>query len=141
MYKHTQIGWVILTMTALIILVVGYGAVKSPTPFPAVTGIILLIVLFLFGSLTVVGENDKLTFYFGLGVVRKRIRYDEINSVEKVRNSWYCGWGIRWYGRGWLYNVSGLDAIEFVLTNGKQLRIGTDEPDRLLMFLRSKIQP
>ena len=39
--------------------------------------------------------------------------------------------GIRWWGHGWLYNVSGFKAVEIELASGKRLRIGTDEPERL----------
>jgi hypothetical protein len=39
------------------------------------------------------------------------------------------GWGIHYYGKGWLYNVAGLDAVEIRLTSGRRLRIGTDEPE------------
>ena len=38
-------------------------------------------------------------------------------------------WVIR---NGWLYNVSGFDAVELELASGKLCRIGTDEPGRLL---------
>jgi hypothetical protein len=48
-----------------------------------------------------------------------------------VRNRWYYGWGIRITPRGWLYNVSGLDAVELALKNGKCVRIGSDEPHAL----------
>jgi hypothetical protein len=31
----------------------------------------------------------------------------------------------------WIYNVSGFDAVEIKLKNGKVYRIGTDEPKKL----------
>jgi hypothetical protein len=140
MYEHRQIGWAILVLTAPIILILGFGAALSPVPYPAMTGIILVVIILLFSSLTIKGDSEKLWFYFGPGIVRKRINYNDIKSVEKVRNRWFCGWGIRWYGRGWLYNVSGLDAVELTLVSGKRLRIGTDEPDRLQAFIQSRIR-
>ena len=54
-------------------------------------------------------------------------------SAKTVKNHWYCGWGIRWCLRFkmWIYNVSGFDAVEIKLKNGKTYRIGTDEPKKL----------
>ena len=41
------------------------------------------------------------------------------------------GWGLRRTRRGWLYNVSGFDAVLLRLTNGRSVMVGTDEPRRL----------
>jgi len=53
-------------------------------------------------------------------------------SAKTTKNHWYYEWGIR----GWLwpkmriYNVSGFDAVEIKVKNGKTYRIGTDEPKK-----------
>lgn len=52
-------------------------------------------------------------------------------DTEKLKIHGYAGWGIRYFGEGFLYNVNGLKAIELFLENGKKLRIGTDEPEKL----------
>jgi len=39
-------------------------------------------------------------------------------------------------GRYWVYNVSGLEAVEVTLRSGKRFRIGTDEPEALLTALQ-----
>jgi hypothetical protein len=71
--------------------------------------------------------------YFGPGLIRKKIALADIREVHAVRNSWVAGWGIHWMpGRYWLWNVSGLDAVELTLTSGKKFRIGTDEPESLI---------
>jgi len=59
----------------------------------------------------------------------------QVQNAAVVRNKWYYGWGIRLTPGGWLWNVSGLDAVELTFKNGKKFRIGTDEPDRLLQAL------
>ena len=33
---------------------------------------------------------------------------------------------------GWLFNISGFDAVEIVLKNGRRYQLGTDEPEELL---------
>ena len=139
MYKHKQIGWLMIWI--FLPVIIGMAIWLSFYPFlPAmITAIILLIVLFLFSSLTVEADNQRLSFYFGIGLFGKKIRYSEIQSIQKVRNTWLMGWGIHWYGKGWLYNVSGFDAIELILRSGAAIRIGTDEPDRLYNWLSSKV--
>jgi hypothetical protein len=42
------------------------------------------------------------------------------------------GWGIHRLARGWIYNVSGWEAVEIELASGSVHRIGTDEPRALL---------
>ena len=41
------------------------------------------------------------------------------------------GFGIRYVFDGWMWNVSGLDAVQLTLPDGKHFRIGTDEPKAL----------
>ena len=44
--------------------------------------------------------------------------------------------GIKWTPHGWMWNISGLDAIELTYHDGKKFRIGTDEPEALLEALK-----
>ena len=60
-------------------------------------------------------------------------------AARIVRNSWWYGFGIRWFPGGTLWNVWGLDAVEFDLVKGRKLRIGTDEPEQLLAALSGKL--
>ena len=86
-------------------------------------------------SLTVEIDTTHLTFRFGIGLIRKRIPLAEIVEVQPVRNSWLYGWGIHRTPRGWLYNVSGWEAVEITLTSGKRLRLDADKPRRLTQVL------
>jgi hypothetical protein len=97
---------------------------------------VLLVAMLLFATLTVVVREGAVEILFGLGVVRKHVPLDEFVSVRIVRNKWYYGWGIRLIPRGWLYNVSGLDAVELLRKHGRVLRIGTDEPAKLERAIR-----
>ena len=92
----------------------------------------LALVLALFHSLTVTVSAEEVALQFGIGLIRKRFSLSDIERVSTVRNHWYNGWGIRLIRNGWLYNVSGFDAVELRFHNGKIARIGTDEPARLL---------
>lgn len=131
LYKHTQIGYV--TGTAL-----GAGALAALAAsraelgwggFLATGG--LLVGAVLFSSLTTIVDEDELRFYFGPGFWTRRFALDDIISVDVVRNSALYGWGIRYTHHGWLYNVSGLRAVELTIRGEGQLRLGTDEPEAL----------
>jgi len=90
----------------------------------------------LFSSLTVEISDEELYHYFGPGFWKKTYLLSEIETVTQVRNSWIFGWGIRLTPHGWLYNVSGLDAVQIELRSGRKVRIGTDDPGGLLSALR-----
>ena len=138
-YRHTQIGTVmIMSLAAAVILLVVIARQYDDAPMVVVLPIggLLLVVLVLFGTLTVVVRTDEVEVRFGPGLIRKRWALGEFVSVKRVRNRWWYGFGIRWIGTGWLYNVSGLDAVELVRRNGRAVRIGTDEPDALETALR-----
>ncbi|PSQ94403.1 MAG: hypothetical protein BRD30_00240 [Bacteroidetes bacterium QH_2_63_10] len=71
-----------------------------------------------------------LRFYFGPGFWERCIPLDDVQRATSVRMSPIHGWGIHHTSHGWLYNVSGLDAVE-IETSSETLRIGTDGPERL----------
>jgi len=139
-YSHTQVGWVVLiALAGSIILMLCLFTVGAAHP----VGISVLVVfgaaMVLFGTLTVVGDHRRLQIRFGPGLIRKSFLFTEIESCEEVRNPWYCGWGIRCIEHGWLFNVSGLHAVEIRMRNGKRYRIGTDDPGGLKQFIERRI--
>jgi hypothetical protein len=131
-YRHTQVGWVILGVTAAIGTLVWK---RMPAEVAAAAAIPLLltaaVVLLVFSSLTVAVDHQAISLRFGVGLVRKRIALADVSSWRAVRNPWYAGWGIRLGPGGVLWNVSGFDAVELVLASGGRFRVGTDEPAAL----------
>jgi hypothetical protein len=105
-----------------------------------VAPVILAISLVLFHSLTLRVSRDGVSFAFGPGLIRKKIPLSDIESARAVKNHWYHGWGIKKISGGWLYNVSGFDAVELLHKNGRKTRIGTDEPKNLLAAINSAIE-
>ncbi len=131
-YKHVQFGTLMVSLfVAAIVLLALLGFIVEWHTITIVVLLTLLVCVALFYSLTVEISNDHLGIYFGVGIVKKRFEIKDIEKVYPVRNSWYYGWGIRLIPHGWLYNVSGLDAIEIVMSSGKRYRIGTDQPNEL----------
>ena len=136
-YQHTQTG--LLTrrlLRAISIITAGSGlfvALRSTLrsiPLLASSAIVFVCAT-LFDSLTVRVSNNLVEIRFGIGMIRKQFNVDNIKTATIVKNKWYYGWGIRLTPHGWLYNVSGLDAVEILMHNGKQYRIGTDQPNEL----------
>jgi len=133
-YKHTQTGYLIIVV--LIALVLLFGSILSTTDFePIVFAIMLfsLLILISFTTLKVMIDENYLRIKFGYGIFRKSFPLNEVVSARTVRNHWYYGWGIRlWlWPKMLIFNVSGLDAVEIRMENGKIYRIGTDEPKEL----------
>jgi len=131
LYEHRQpaifiirlflgIAITILLLATVKVMNMGGSTIEAIIPLLSLPSI-LLIVGTLFRSLTVC-----------VGKVRKRFRIEDIESSRVVRNRWYYGLGIRKIQNGWLYNVSGLDAVELQMKDGRRFRIGTDEPYELL---------
>lgn len=135
-YQHTQTGWVVLVATSITVALALPGMLGAALHWPVVglVGMVVLVDL-LFGWLRVSVDDKQLQAVFGLGLIRKTIPLEQVRAYTKVRNHWIYGWGIRFFPGGTLYNVSGLDAVEFQLTDGSRVRIGTDEPDALIKSL------
>ena len=137
-YRHTQFGTVIVLALILAAgFTVGMEVLTGVVPL-AVIGVALMgVFLALFFSLTVEIGATHLTFRFGIGLIRQRIPLAEIVTVKPVHNTWLYGWGIHRTPHGWLYNVSGWEAVEITLVTGKRFRLGTDEPQRLARMLQA----
>lgn len=145
-YRHTQPGT--LMRVSFVVAILGFlvGAMLAAASDPKMMSVLLVLalvmflVMLLFHSLTVEVARDYLAIRFGVGLIRKRWPLKDIDSVEIVRNRWWYGWGIRLTPHGWLFNVSGSDAVQVRLKNGKQVRIGTDEPRKLRGAIESSLQ-
>jgi hypothetical protein len=140
-YKHMQTGWVVLGVCVGLMLLFEFlpkQRVPREVFFPALI-LLLLVIIILMGALTVEVDDVTIRLRFGVGLVRKTFSLADVASCKPVRNKWWWGWGIKCIPGGWLYNVSGLDAVELKLKNGKIFRIGTDEPQALNDFIRAKL--
>ncbi len=139
-YHHTQIGTVLIAaLGAAIVLVFFPSLIGVPIhPMQIAITTILVIALVLLHSLTVEIKENILECHFGPGLISRKIPLSDIVEVSAVRNPWFIGWGIRWNpGKYWLWNVSGLQAVELLFKNGKRFRIGTDEPESLVQAIQN----
>ncbi|MDX2097094.1 MAG: hypothetical protein SFW36_04905 [Leptolyngbyaceae cyanobacterium bins.59] len=140
-YQHTQIGFLVLAALgfATLAIVASFLTVGS-RPVTIVVLVILLGCMVVFSTLNIQIQEGVLSWSFGPGLFRQTIRVGNVAQVAVVQNPWYYGWGIRVTPEGWLYNVSGLKAVEIQLTNTKRIRLGTDEPDALKQAIETARQ-
>ena len=139
-YDHTQAGTVIRVFLLLIPgICMFWGLVSVPfltlLPFILVVGFAGLN----FHSLNVRVDDEAIHLRFGIGLIRRSIPFETITGCAPERTSWLTGWGIRYLGRGWLWNVSGFDAIRVDRSKGGPFFIGTDQPDALEAAIRAGI--
>ena len=132
-YKHTQIGYLMIFIFAIITLL--FGSIFILSNFDKILPpmfILILLIIASFSTLSVFIDNNYLRIRFSYGIFRKKFLLSEIVSAKIVKNHWYYGWGIRLWFRPymWIFNVSGFDAVEIILKNKKIYRIGTDEPKK-----------
>ena len=139
-YKHTQVGYLIITVLAIAMVWIGVTLAKAGLNWAIVGALAALaIALVLFSSLTVIIREGELEIRFGPGLIKKRFKLNDIELCQVVKNHWYYGWGIRFTPHGWLYTVSGLNAVEISLKTGKGFRIGTNVPQELEKAIRQAI--
>jgi hypothetical protein len=140
-YEHTQIGHVIIWPLVAIILIASGGLIGSSLHRepPLIVSIILLACLVLFYKLRITIEGETLCASFGPGIISNRVRLTEIVGCEPIRIRWWYGWGIHLTPCGWLYNVSGFDAVAITLRDGRKFALGTDDPDGLTTAIRAGI--
>ncbi len=107
--------------------------------------IIMILCLLIFYKLTITVDDTHLSFKMGIGLIKKSYPLSVIESCTPVRNSPLWGVGIRMTPAGWLYNVSGLSAIELTFRNSrKKVRIGSDKPEEIAGMVTQKttgVQP
>jgi hypothetical protein len=140
MYRQTQVGWAVIVPLLLVI------AVTVPLMFAAdqlvmglLVGGLFSTLLLVFGTLTLTIDVDAIEARFGIGLIKKRVPLAEIRGFEPATSPWYYGWGIRLYPGGRLYNVSGFESVELILTDGSRIRFGTAEPQAVCDALRGRL--
>lgn len=144
-YQHTQYSPATLRIAVLVLLAV-VGTTVAVGGSPAGLAVILLTALIVgaalavFSRLTIEMTDAEVRAVFGWGWPRRVVSLSDIVSVTRVRNSWWYGFGIRWFPGGTLWNVWGLDGVEFDLGDARKVRFGTDEPEALMAALSGRVQ-
>ena len=130
--------WMILILILLILLIPIISGV-----FGVFLNIILLMIgycfIWLFYSMKLITEIKKdgiqITFtpFTNFIIPFNKIRSYKIREYRPILE--YGGWGIRFNRTGKAYTVSGKIGLQIELSNGKEILIGTENPDKLLQSL------
>lgn len=143
-YDHTQkapLHWLLAIPGAAMLVSVWYAPEPpGPAAVLSIVGAIMVALSFCFRELRVRAGEDRLRIAFGpVHLFRNTLRYDQILAARADRSRWYEGWGIhRWPGRGWLWNLWGLDCVALALRDGTTLRIGTDDVAGLVAHVQTR---
>jgi hypothetical protein len=144
-YEHTQIGYLVVCVLFGAAIFVAVTGIITPTNsgsllISAVIEVILLISAIVFSKLTIKIDGETLKACFAMGLICKKVPLAEIGACEPIRIHWWYGWGIHLTPYGWLYNVSGLDAVAITLRNGRKFALGTDDRDGLVSAIQAAIR-
>lgn len=150
-YKHTQVGYLMIVISLAVLALFAWVYSMALAEVPSVDSgpnllvstvmVLILLILVSFITLTVAIDERFVRIRFGYGIFSKKFLLDDIVSAKAVKNHWYFGWGVRfWFWpRMTIYNISGFDAVEITMRNGKIYRIGTDEPKELERALNNQL--
>jgi len=150
-YKHTQIGYLMLVVTLALLALFAWIYIAASTESPSVDSgpnfavsaimVLILFILASFSTLTASIDENYLRIKFGYGIFVRKFALNQIASIQAVKNHWYYGWGMRvWFWPYmWIYNVSGFDAVEIIMKNGKIYRIGTDVSEEFETAIKQAI--
>lgn len=121
-----------LALVAIVVVVPDGPDAAIARVIAAAVFVVLVAAAAVFHRMTVTVDRERLRWCFGFGVLRREVAIADIEGVERTRTHPIEGWGVHWTRRGWLYNVSGLDAVLVRLRGGRTFLLGTPEPDRLV---------
>jgi hypothetical protein len=143
-YEHTQIGYLIIFVLFAATVFVAITGIAAPSDrgilvTDGIIELILLICAIVFSRLTIKIDEETLLACFGIGLICKRVPLSEIVRCESIRIRWWYGWGIHLTPYGWLYNVSGLDAVAITLRDGRKFALGTNDPNGFTSAVRRSI--
>ncbi|PAJ71778.1 hypothetical protein CJF42_24890 [Pseudoalteromonas sp. NBT06-2] len=131
-YRNTQIGTAMLSIFGIIFLILIFASISKPNESIAFAYVVVGLAAILFSSLTIRVKEGKVNWFFGPKFWNKTLNISQIESAKEISTKWYCGLGIRLVSTGWLYNVSGLTAVELKLKDGTTVSLGTNDPDNLI---------
>jgi len=140
-YKNTQYSsFIPVVLLTAVAITLGLGFIDGgDTGLLFIISAILFALIPLFSSLTVKVATNQLQLHYGVGLIKKTINLDELESAKVVKTSWVAGYGIRILKGGMLYNIQGAYSVELRFKNKKSfIRVGSNEPEELLKAIENQ---
>ena len=140
-YRHTQLGYLLIVALGAATLLMARLTIVTKFSLGAILLLAFMtLCLALFATLTVEVNDRTINIQFGMGVLRKSFLLQDIQAYRAVKNPWYYAWGIHAIPGGWIFNVSGWEAVELQMKNGRKYRIGTDDVQGLAHAIQVHMQ-
>jgi len=146
-YRHRQLGWGVgsATVAALVLATALVQSLSEQTIATAgwmVYALYALIVaaFVLFGWLVVEVDARAIDVRFGVGLIGRRFDVADVRRCDRIRIGIWWGWGVHWTPSGWLYNVSGRDAVRVEFASQGAVMIGTDDAVGLMRAIETARQ-
>lgn len=143
-YKNFQFSYLITILFLMFMIFMTFSWYYQWGINPVSTGgfvffvILFLLILLNFYGMTTIITNREIIIKFGVGLIRKKILLEKIESISATDYPVWYGYGIRITPMGWLYNVSGRQAVEIKIIGKKyRILIGTREQEYLLQGIRT----
>lgn len=134
---HRQFGW--FSVWAITLLAMSISLVAVITQWDATELMVMLVVLtalqLTFYQITTIVNEQALIVRFGIGLLSFTFPLHEVVTAEAIEIPMFSGYGIRWLGHAWLFNVHGKLAVATTFQSGRQVWIGTDDVPGLLSAL------
>lgn len=142
--KYTQFGTMSVLILVPLFLFFSGMAIRSGLTnrsdflILAFVSVLLLVSCFTFYNITIVVSQTQVSFKMGIGLFGKTYQLSDIRQCRPVSNSMFLGVGIKMLPNGWLYNVSGIKAIELQFKSKYSIvRIGTNKPEEISEYIQS----
>jgi hypothetical protein len=142
-------GWIRAIVWGAIVLscysvLAGWGSGLPFLPRLLLVGVVAGMGFFvetLLGGLTVLVRETEILMHLGsMPLIRRRVPYSEIASLESVRYQpirEFGGWGVRGWGKRKAWSARGSQAVALTLEGDQLLLIGSDHPRRLEERIRA----
>jgi len=144
MYKHTQIGKMLVSVVGITALITGLAGVLALeylelAPIIIIFSIsgILLICLMLFSTLTITVKEDYISIKYGIGLIKKKFQIKDLDNWQAISYKGGYGFGPRLTSEGWFFNVANSGAVKFSFKDNKAFFVGTNEPYELVSAINS----
>jgi len=139
--KWTVFVLMLVSVCCLVLLVsAADNDSKEVTIITTCALVALQVCLALFYQLTITVTEERVSFRMGIGLIGKSYNIHEIQSCRAVKSSLLYGFGIHWFPKGIIYNVSGVSVIELRFKNRRSVvRIGTDRPEEVTRLINNLI--
>ena len=135
-YERTVIGtWLVGFMMIMAALMFAVVFMAEDADKALWTPVLILVVPLLLGVMRLSVTPRELRVRFWLGLPRRTVPIADIDTYRVTRSRMETGFGVSVKPMQGHYCMSGPGAVNILLKNGRNLMIGTPEPEKLVKAL------